>query len=292
MFKTSTSTSFRYNGLQLPDRAPIMESLSTLTIDGGIADELRPYLHGDLDRFLYTVALVPEEGGKALEIGANPYFTTALLRMQRPQYALDLVNYFGEIGSRGTQQVKWVDTDGRDQQLVADYHNVNIEAQALPFDDSTYDLVLFCEVIEHLVGDPLAALREISRVMKPGGRLVLTTPNVCRMANVMALLGGSNIYDQYSGHGPHGRHNREYTRHELFTLLTYCGFESEIHFTSDIDQQPTWAQGKAVLKLLRATPGREHDLGTYLFTRWRKVREASPKLPSWLYRSYPAERMA
>jgi 2-polyprenyl-6-hydroxyphenyl methylase/3-demethylubiquinone-9 3-methyltransferase len=43
--------------------------------------------------------------------------------------------------------------------------------------DDHYDLVLFTEVIEHLAFNPVAMWRELYRVLKPGGRIVVTTPN-------------------------------------------------------------------------------------------------------------------
>lgn len=46
----------------------------------------------------------------------------------------------------------------------------------LPFNTSTFDVVLSSEVIEH-VSDPLAAVEELYRVLKPAGHLVLSTPN-------------------------------------------------------------------------------------------------------------------
>jgi 2-polyprenyl-3-methyl-5-hydroxy-6-metoxy-1,4-benzoquinol methylase len=50
------------------------------------------------------------------------------------------------------------------------------DVQALPFSDGDFDTVVSCETIEH-VADPRQALRELARVLKPGGRLFLTTPN-------------------------------------------------------------------------------------------------------------------
>jgi hypothetical protein len=55
--------------------------------------------------------------------------------------------------------------------------------------------MLFCEIIDHLLMDPLA-LMEIRRVMRPSGRLVLTTPNVNRLDNVLRMVQGVNIYDR------------------------------------------------------------------------------------------------
>jgi len=50
------------------------------------------------------------------------------------------------------------------------------DAQALPFHNHAFDLVLSCECLEH-VPDPSLALAEMYRVLKPGGRLILTTEN-------------------------------------------------------------------------------------------------------------------
>ena len=46
----------------------------------------------------------------------------------------------------------------------------------MPFPNNTFDIVISSEVIEH-VPDPIKAIHEMHRVLKPGGSLVLTTPN-------------------------------------------------------------------------------------------------------------------
>ncbi len=49
-------------------------------------------------------------------------------------------------------------------------------AEALPFDDARFDVVTFVDVLEH-VADPRATMREIARVLRPGGTLYLFAPN-------------------------------------------------------------------------------------------------------------------
>ncbi len=51
------------------------------------------------------------------------------------------------------------------------------DADALPFPDGSFDAMMSTQVFEHL-RDPEAALRESSRVLRPGGRIVLTVPGV------------------------------------------------------------------------------------------------------------------
>ena len=64
----------------------------------------------------------------------------------------------------------------------------------LPIESSHADVVLFQEGIEHL-SDQLHALQEINRVLKPGGKLLLTTPNYSSMrAKISYLLNESETY--------------------------------------------------------------------------------------------------
>ena len=64
----------------------------------------------------------------------------------------------------------------RDPALADRVTYVQADAQNLPFDEGSFDIVISCETIEH-VPDHRAAVREMYRVCKPGGTLYLTTPN-------------------------------------------------------------------------------------------------------------------
>jgi SAM-dependent methyltransferase len=56
------------------------------------------------------------------------------------------------------------------------FHFSRAAGERLPFRDGCVDLVVLVEVIEHLP-EPALTLRQIARVLRPGGRLVMTTPN-------------------------------------------------------------------------------------------------------------------
>src|SRR5207302_6079645 len=128
-----------------------------------------------------------------------------------------------------------------------------------------FDAVLFCEVLEHLLEDPFRPLREIQRVLKRGGALILTTPNATRLENVARLLAGENIYDPYSAYGPYGRHNREYTLKELRRLLTHAGFTVQTAFSADVHEN----HANLFFPVSKLVPllGRNEDLGQYLFVK-------------------------
>ncbi|MCS6925370.1 MAG: class I SAM-dependent methyltransferase [Candidatus Binatia bacterium] len=52
----------------------------------------------------------------------------------------------------------------------------------LPYADASFDVVLLVEVIEHLENHRIA-LSELARILKPGGILILTTPNIMRLSS-------------------------------------------------------------------------------------------------------------
>ncbi|WP_128428236.1 class I SAM-dependent methyltransferase [Streptomyces cyaneus] len=102
----------------------------------------------------------------------------------------------------------------------------------LPFRAGAADAVLFSEVIEHLV-DPDAALDEIRRVLRPGGHLMLSTPNLAAWYNRALLLAGVQpVFSEVSLRGIHGRPGREvvghlrlYTARALREFVAASGFE-------------------------------------------------------------------
>ena len=70
---------------------------------------------------------------------------------------------------------------------------VDLNSESFPFKDAFFEIVFLMEVIEHLV-NPDNCLREINRVLKHSGVLVMTTPNLASFVNRIVLLGGYQPY--------------------------------------------------------------------------------------------------
>ena len=102
------------------------------------------------------------------------------------------------------------------------------DAGTLPFEDASFDGVLCTEVLEHLF-DPLGALEEIRRVLRPGGRVVMTVPNVAhwRYRVDLALFGRFNPRaDRLSATEPwRDPHLRFFTQAALARMIARAGLE-------------------------------------------------------------------
>jgi methionine biosynthesis protein MetW len=103
------------------------------------------------------------------------------------------------------------------------------DAESLPFGDNEFDAVVSLEVIEHLLF-PLRAVQEATRVLKPGGAMLLTTPNTAywRLRIDMLLLGkwnplGDTLAVQEPWRDPHVRF---FTIGSLRKMLEATGLES------------------------------------------------------------------
>lgn len=278
--------------MPLPDGLTLEDVLATFhswSLNGEPVGHMDAYVIDSHLRFLRTWGLVLNDSGVCLELGANPYFTTWLLE-KYTDLELVLANYYGEPGE-AEETVSFL-PPGAQERLEVKYHSTlfNVEHDVFPFPDDSFDVVMFCEILEHMLMDPVGALKQMHRVLKPNGVLILTTPNVARIDNVLRLVHGVNLYDPYSGYGPYGRHNREYNNHELHRLLEFAGFEVELAMSAD--GHPTditkWEKLDATAPLIHH---RRADLGHYLFIRARASGTPHDGLPSFLYRSWPAGKI-
>lgn len=110
--------------------------------------------------------------------------------------------------------------------------------QRLPFDDASFECVVAGEIIEH-VPDPDSLLREVRRVLVPGGTLIVSTPNMVSWANrVLVPFGVQPLGTETSSEIALGRrhrvlgqgnqvqgHLKVFTFRALSEILARYGFE-------------------------------------------------------------------
>ena len=152
---------------------------------------------------------------RVLELGANPYIMTLLIR-QLLDVELELVNFFGD-DTEAIESTHVAELNG--ERVEFPFHHFNVERDPFPYPDDSFDCVLFCEVLEHLLLSPDRVVAEIARVLRPGGYVIVSTPNATRLTNLYFLALGQSIWEGYSKHCAYGRHNREFTLSEVRDLL-------------------------------------------------------------------------
>jgi SAM-dependent methyltransferase len=215
-------------GLDLPDQAA------------------REYFQKHLPRLARTLTLVPrpQTSGRVLELGCYMQITPFLQHWRG--YSEVRGAYYGPLG-RTEHRIASV----RGESFEAPVELFDAERDRFPYDDGSFETVLACELIEHLIRDPMHLLLECRRILEDGGRLIITTPNVASLTSVARVLHGYDnpqISSAYSRKGPGDidevPHVREYTAFELRNAVEAGGFQIEALFTEPIAglemNRPMW----------------------------------------------------
>jgi SAM-dependent methyltransferase len=159
-----------------------------------------------------------EPRARVLEYGAVPLLmTAALVSLGYEVSAVDVgpERFSGAIAELGLQVAR-----------------CDVETEPVPFPADSFDAILFNELFEHLRINPVFTLREARRVLKPGGALVLSTPNLRSFRGLRNLLlhnqghaASGGVYRQYEKLETLGHmgHVREYTTREVSDFLGHVG---------------------------------------------------------------------
>ncbi len=111
----------------------------------------------------------------------------------------------------------------------------DIDNEGLPFENASFDCVTCLEVIEHLIF-PEKAISEISRVLKPGGHVIITVPNIQFVEYLFQLVRG-----KMPGPAADPRHMSIFTHKFLARLMHAHGLR--VTRASGVDASPEWLAG-------------------------------------------------
>lgn len=198
-----------------------------------------------------------------LDIGAVPPLLAALMR--------DSVAEVSVTDPGAAAFAPYCDTRG-----IA-WANADLIAGDDPYDGQVFDLVCFCEVLEHLTGDVPGALARVIARVAPGGLLYVTTPNLRSVSGLAALLWHGkglaskwreNVHDQYArvqqGGGYYG-HVREYTAAEVIALFEQLGLS---HVASSYQTHPrAETTGRKLIRVTEQALPNWRLYGKYLFRK-------------------------
>lgn len=197
------------------------------------------YVKTHLRRYRHTLAAIeeiaPAQDGVALEVGTSWLFAI-IMRTTLGFSRVDVTDFqLGDDRKSIPVDMNYPSFKGQFQAF-----NVNLEGDRLPTGDEQYDLVLCCEVLEHMDVDPMFMLGELNRVMRMGGKLLLSTPNITSTRNIMKILRGAapHFFMQYHKNRDPYRHNIEYDPKQVKILLEAAGFRVERGWTADTFEEP------------------------------------------------------
>jgi len=153
---------------------------------------------------------------RVLDYGA--YFGNVSLMCASAGYAVDAVDGFRACDGALDGCVTLLKRAGV---RVADFHDTG--HQLTTSADGTYDAVVCLGVLEHIAHTPRFLLQTLDRVLRPGGTLILDTPNLAYAYTRDKLARGQTIFcpleAQYDTEVPFEGHHREYTIAEVRWML-------------------------------------------------------------------------
>lgn len=170
-------------------------------------------------RYARILSLLPytEKRLRLLEVGIGYGTLATMIRRSFPHYDIFAI----EHPSRKYLSLKEYKQFLKNQKI----HFIcsDVATDGIPFKRCSFDVVTFCDVIEHLPFPPDFALAEIKRVLNPGGHLIISTPNKATLSRRIKFLLGIEInplpiigicYD------PYRPHIFEYSQHELVNIIS------------------------------------------------------------------------
>ena len=213
--------------------------------------DLEDVFQGSVDRFC-DIALALQDTHRVLDVGAGHGLLLSFLKeLGHECHGLDVID----------QVSAHPDTYGKG--IV--FKVCNVEADRIPYPDEFFDAVVCCQVLEHFTHSHLPAMKEMWRVLRPGGIVEVDVPNVACFRNRSRILRGKNITYDYAEHYLHAqpvlykgmsfyprRHNREFTQSELSLLLQGAGFRNiQVRFLKSRRYREGWSRIRSIGSALK-----------------------------------------
>ncbi|MBK9292990.1 MAG: class I SAM-dependent methyltransferase [Oligoflexia bacterium] len=165
------------------------------------------------EKFSHVAAKIPD-GSSVLDLGCGPGSFLYVLSKQKKN-----INATGaDLASTQIEFAKKTVTSSNSNTI--NFKNVDFNKAYLPFEDSSFDYITCIEVIEHIHPHlALKTLSEAKRLLKPNGKIIVTTPNYRSMWPVIEYA-----LEKLSPVKYHEQHISKFTPNALAKFLEAAGF--------------------------------------------------------------------
>lgn len=243
----------------------------------------RDYLRTHITRLQHTLKIIPPGNAaqRILEMGAYLQITPALAT--RLGYGEVRGCYYGEAGKVDHKEVE----SETGERFTCEVDLFDAEKDRFPYPDDYFDTVVCGELIEHLPTDPMHMMSEVSRILKTGGSFVLTTPNICSLRAISAILQGYHpgffpAYILPAAEDQGARHAREYAPREIAHLMRDAGFELTLLETGEFREEPH-PEHEWIRHLLSHYELNQDLRGDGIYAVGVKLGPVVDRYPAWLY---------
>jgi predicted SAM-dependent methyltransferase len=174
----------------------------------------REYLRYHARRYAYLMNSIDKlPRGRILDIG--PSFQTMLMRAVYPDSIVDTLGFHDE-----RFPPRSIDTH-----INFDL-NDSTSPDRWPAATGPYDLVVMAEVLEHVYTAARPVLSFVASLLRPGGNLVIQTPNAVNLMRRYSTVRGTNPYSMIREERTNPGHFCEFTARELEESANSAGFET------------------------------------------------------------------
>ncbi|MDX8376717.1 MAG: methyltransferase domain-containing protein [Mariprofundales bacterium] len=181
--------------------------------------ELQEYIDGSRDRFALLSSLldaVLPTGARILDAGCG--HGMQVLALQGLGYSVEASDVHDGLPLF--------------DDIAVSYQRWHLEGENAPWVQNSFDAIVLSQAIEHFTYSPANAIKEMLRMLKPGGYLLIDAPNISCFHNVSRLIRGRSLHwnfkkhylDQqpqlFAGVPYYDRHNHEYSMEDLHDIAT------------------------------------------------------------------------
>lgn len=190
------------------------------------------YLRFHARRIAETLGVIePLLGGgaaKVLDVGPHLLTSAVLAHFGRERVALSSLGFADDRLAPRNLLREHVQLD------------LNGNVAGATFADAPFDGVIFAETVEHVRSGPEPILRGLAAHLRPGGWLLLQTPNAVSLTKRWAMLAGRNPYELLRDDPNNPGHFREYTSAELAYFGQQAGLAVEAVHYLNYWRSPGW----------------------------------------------------